>query len=149
MNKIGFFSVLLFLASTYVKADNFKYLTVGYGDTEESISLPTIQKITFGEGKCYVTCTDGVYTYPLSEMKKMTFTVEATAIEALPETAKGIAFDKGILSIDGTGMLRIYNASGALVQMTKVAGNVNISLSNLPSGLYIVNMGESTIKLRK
>lgn len=49
MNKIGFFSVLLFLTSTYAKADNFKYLTVGYGDTEESISLPPYRKLRSGK----------------------------------------------------------------------------------------------------
>ena len=97
-----------------------------------------------------VATTAGEYTYPLSEIKKMYFSVEdPTAIEALPGEAENLQYKDGKLKVDGDGMLRIYGSNGALVQMANVKKGANISLSNLKPGLYIVNMGNKTIKLTK
>jgi len=140
---------LMMSVSTAAMADGFNYLTVGYSDKEESISLPTIYKISFSDGNCVVATTDGDFTYPLSEMKKMTFTANATAIEALPESAPCMTFRDGTLEVSGSGMLRIYNADGVLRQMAMVKDGANINLSCLPSGLYIVDMNGKVIKIRK
>ncbi len=149
MKTCKFIVGALLMMSATAMADEFNYLTIGYSDTEESISLPTISKITFSEGNCVVATTEGEFKFPLSEMKKMTFTANATAIEALPEEAPGIAFQEGTLKVTGDGMLRIYNANGMLTQMAKVKEGANVNLSNLPSGLYIVDMNGKVIKIRK
>ena len=140
---------ILMMASTTMWADNYKYLTVS-SSGEDYISLPTIQKITFADGNCVVTTTTGNYTYPLSELKKMYFSVDdPTAIEALPQETENMKYKNGKLMVQGDGMLRIYSANGALVQLANVKKGANIDLSNLKSGLYIVNMGDKTIKLTK
>lgn len=143
------FAAVLMMACTTMWADNYNYLTVS-ATGEEYISLPTIQKITFADGNCIVTTTAGDYTYPLSEIKKMYFSTEdPTAIEALPQEAENLQYKDGKLTVAGDGMLRIYNSNGALVQMANVQKGANINLGNLKSGLYIVNMGNRTIKLTK
>jgi len=140
---------ILMMASTTMWADKYNFLTVSTSG-EEFISLPTIQKITFAEGSCVVTTTNGDYTYPLSEIKKMYFSVEdPDAIKALPAESDNLQYKDGTLKVDGDGMLRIYSANGALVQMANVKKGANINLSGLKSGLYIVNMGNKTIKLTK
>lgn len=148
MKKIFLLAVMM-MACTTMWADKYNYLTVS-ASGDEFISLPTIQKITFANGNCVVTTTSGEYTYPLSEIKKMYFSVEdPTAIEALPQEAKNLQYKDGKLKVEGDGMLRIYGANGALVQMANVKKGANISLSNLKPGMYIVNMGDKTIKLTK
>ena len=140
---------ILMMASTTMWADNYNFLTVS-STGEEYISLPTIQKITFSDGNCVVTTTNGDYTYPLAEIKKMYFSVDdPTAIEALPQEAENLKYKNGKLKVEGDGMLRIYSSNGALVQLANVKKGANINLSNLKSGLYIVNMGDKTIKLTK
>jgi hypothetical protein len=140
---------ILMMACTTMWADKYNFLTVS-ASGDEYISLPTIQKITFADGNCIVTTTAGEYTYPLSEIKKMYFSVDdPDAIKALPQEAENMQYKDGKLKVDGDGMLRIYNANGALVQMANVKKGANINLSNLKSGLYIVNMGNKTIKLTK
>ena len=140
---------ILLMASATMWADKYNFLTVS-STGEDYISLPTIQKITFVNGNCVVTTTSGDYTYPLSEIKKMYFSVDdPTAIEALPQEAENLQYQNGVLKVDGDGMLRIYSANGALVQLANVKKGANINLSNLKSGLYIVNMGDKTIKLTK
>lgn len=140
---------ILLMASTTMWADKYNFLTVS-STGENYISLPTIQKITFSDGNCVVTTTNGDYTYPLSEIKKMYFSVDdPTAIEALPQEAENLKYKNGKLKVEGDGMLRIYNANGALVQLANVKKGASINLSNLKPGMYIVNMGDKTIKLTK
>ena len=80
--KKYFLLAVMMMACTTMWADKYNYLTVS-ASGDEFISLPTIQKITFANGNCVVTTTSGEYTYPLSEIKKMYFSVEdPTAIEA-------------------------------------------------------------------
>jgi hypothetical protein len=147
--KKYFLLAVMMMACTTMWADKYNFLTVS-ANGDEFISLPTIQKITFANGNCVVTTVDGEYTYPLSEIKKMYFSVEdPTAIEALPQETKNLQYKDGKLKVEGDGMLRIYGANGALVQMANVKKGANISLSNLKPGMYIVNMGDKTIKLTK
>jgi hypothetical protein len=149
MNMKNLLLAILLMASATMWADKYNFLTVS-STGEDYISLPTIQKITFVNGNCVVTTTSGDYTYPLSEIKKMYFSVDdPTAIEALPQEAENLQYQNGVLKVDGDGMLRIYSANGALVQLANVKKGANINLGNLKSGLYIVNMGDKTIKLTK
>jgi len=139
----------MMMACTAMWADKYNFLTVSTTG-EDYISLPAIQKITFADGNCVVTTTTGDYTYPLSEVKKMYFSVDdPTAIEALPQETENLQYKDGMLKVNGDGMLRIYSSNGALVQMANVKKGANISLASLQSGLYIVSMGDKTIKVTK
>ena len=79
----------------------------------------------------------------------MTFTETGDAINALPEEAENLTYKDGTLAIKGDGMLRVYNTSGALVSIANVKEGANVSLDGLPSGVYIVRMGNKVIKVRK
>lgn len=150
MKKAFMMAAATLLCAASLAADEYNYLTVTCTGAEQSISLPTVQKITFADGNAVVTASDGqTYTYPLAELQKMTFTANATAIKALPKQADGLTYKGGTLRVTGTGMLHIYNAAGALVQMAHVQEGANISLGTLPKGIYVVSMGQSTIKVRK
>lgn len=142
---------LLFAASIPAMAEDYQYLTVTRNSTEKSIELASIKKITFeaNAGNVVVTTTEGEERFPLSEMEKMFFSVTPTAIEAMPMQSEGMKLVKGELKVKGEGMLRIYNASGSLQRMAQVKGETSISLENLPSGTYIVNLGNQTIKFKK
>lgn len=142
-------AAMMMMACATTWADKYNFLTVSTTG-EEYISLPAIQKITFADGNCVVTTTTGDYTYPLSEIRKMYFSLDdPTAIEALPQEAENLQYRDGKLKVDGDGMLRIYSSDGAMVRMANVKKGANISLDSLKPGLYIVNMGDKTIKLTK
>ena len=142
-------AAIMMMACATTWADKYNFLTVSTTG-EEYILLPAIQKITFADGNCVVTTTTGDYTYPLSEIRKMYFSVDdPTAIEALPQEADNLQYRDGKLKVDGDGMLRIYSSDGAMVRMANVKKGANISLDSLKPGLYIVNMGDKTIKLTK
>lgn len=144
-------AAMLLMASASMMADNYNFLTITHGDTEDDISLPTVQRITFEEDYVVVTTSEGKFSYPISVLDKMTFTEkdDATAIEALPEQAKDMTYKDGTLAIKGDGMLRVYSTNGALVSIAYVKEGANISLDKLPAGVYVVRMGDKTIKVRK
>lgn len=147
MKTKSILAALLLMVSTNMMAD--KYLTITYSGTEQNIALPIVQKITFEEGYVVVTTTEGTHSYPISILDKMTFTESATAIKALPEQEENLTYKDGTLAIKGDGMLRVYNTSGALVSIANVKEGANISLEGLPSGVYVVRMGDKAIKVRK
>lgn len=149
MKTRNLLAALLLLACTSMLADNFKYLTISYNGTEQNISLPIVQKITFQNGYVVVTTTEGENSYPISVMERITFTESADAIKALPEQAEDMTYENGTLAIKGNGLMRVYNTSGALVSIANIKEGANISLDGLPTGVYIVRMGDKAIKIKK
>jgi hypothetical protein len=151
MKTKNILAAMLLMATTSMMADNSKFLTISLSDSERDISLPIVQKITFENGYVVVTTTEGTHSYPITLLDKITFTEkdEADAIEALPEQAEDLTFKDGTLAIKGDGMLRVFNTSGALVSIANIKEGANISLEGLPTGVYIVRMGNKTIKVRK
>ena len=53
-----------------MKADDYNYLTVAYNNIEQSITLSTVQKITFSTTEVIVTTTGGNVTFPLVCLSK-------------------------------------------------------------------------------
>lgn len=142
----------MLVSSLVAFADDYAYLTIGYNSIEQSIELATIQKITFdtsSENMVVTTSTGNEITFPLTQMEKMFFSATATAIESLPEKSKNLSVSGGVLRANGNDMLYIYGSNGMLQQMTKVKGSVAVSLQTLPKGVYIVRMGDQTIKISK
>lgn len=149
MNKKILLGSVLMLASMSSLADDLNYLTVAYNNVEQSIELATVQKITFEEGNAVVYTTGETFTYPLAEMQKMMFTKDPTAIKSLPSESDNLKFSKGQLTVTGKGTLRVYNAAGALIRLAKIEKKSNVNLSGLNPGLYIISMGDQTIKINK
>lgn len=149
MKTRNILAALLLMACTTMLADGFKYLTITYNGTEKNISLPIVKKIFFQDGNVVVTTTEGEYTYPISIMERITFTESADAIKALPEQAENLTYENGTLSIKGNGLMSIYNTNGALISVANVKEGANVSLEGLPTGIYIVRMGDKAIKVKK
>lgn len=152
MKTKSILAAMLLLASATVMAEDQKYLTISYStDLEHSIELPIVQKITFQDGNVVVTTSEGVHSYPISILNKMTFTTKdiETAITTLPEQSEGLTYADGQLSIKGNGLLRVYNTSGAMVSVVNVEEGANVNLNQFPAGIYIIRMGEQAIKVKK
>lgn len=149
MKTKSILAALLLMASASMMAETYNYLTLSCNGSEESVALPIVQKITFEEGYMVVTTTEGKHSYPIANVEKIRFTETATAIDALPEEAKDMTYKNGTLSIKGDGMMRVYNTAGALVSIAYVKDGANINLGKLPTGVYVVKMGEKTIKIKK
>ncbi|MCD8304868.1 MAG: T9SS type A sorting domain-containing protein [Prevotellaceae bacterium] len=150
MRQFILIAALLTVACLQTRADDYKYLTAAYDNTEESYELATVQKITFEDGNVVITTSQGIVTLPEDQMQKMYFSSTATAVESLATESTGLSYSDGLLHASGKAMLYVYSSAGQLLQAASVDGEMSISLRSLPEGVYIVNMGGETIKvLRK
>ncbi len=148
--KKYFFTILLALATQFAVADDYTYLNVTRTSGESSLTLSTVKKITFTSTNIVITTTNGDVTYPLSEMQKMQFSNTAVSVESLPQKTKDLRYKGGTLYTSQKGLLRVYNASGALVSVASIdQEGAKVNLASLPRGLYIVSLGQQTIKITK
>ena len=152
MKTKTFLAALLLMVGTNLMADDYNFLILTTNGSEQSLPLPIVQRITFEDGYVVVQTTESKHAFPIALLDKITFAEtadDATAIKNLPEQAENLTFKDGTLVIKGDGMLRVYNTSGAIVSIAYVKEGANVSFDSLPAGVYIVRMGDKTIKVRK
>ncbi|MBP5196347.1 MAG: T9SS type A sorting domain-containing protein [Bacteroidaceae bacterium] len=139
---------LLTLATLSVQADDYSYLTTQLQDnTENSVQLTKVKKITFSATEVKIYTTSDILTYALTDMKKIYFASEPTDVKSLKSESKSIKSINGTLEVNGTGLLRVYSSSGSLLQVAKIEGSANVSLESLPEGTYIIVLGDESIKV--
>lgn len=142
--------MLLALGMQQAKAnDGNKYLDVYQNATPKSFELQLVKKITFSEGNTIILVGDEEVVYPSAQMEKIAFSGTGTAIGKLPLKEVGLQYAAGTIKVQKAGLLKVYNTAGALVGAVNVTDNANVSLSNLPAGIYIVAIGNQTIKINK
>lgn len=139
---------LLTFATLSAHADDYSYLTTQLQDnTENSVQLTKVKKITFSATEVKIYTTSDILTYALTDMKKIYFASEPTDVKSLKSESKSIKSINGTLEVNGTGLLRVYSSSGSLLQVAKIEGSANVSLESLPEGTYIIVLGDESIKV--
>lgn len=141
---------LLTLATLSVQADDYSYLTTQLQDnTENSVQLTKVKKITFSATEVKIYTTSDILTYALTDMKKIYFASEPTDVKSLKSESKSIKSINGTLEVKGTGLLRVYSSSGSLLQVAQIKGSANVSLESLSKGTYIIAFGDESIKVTR
>ncbi len=130
--------------------DFYLWVTQTSGD-ETSWAVSEVQKITFSGSNVVVTATDGTSaTFAMSEVSKLNFQTSPTAIQNL-QAETPVRFDGDNLKVsasEGT-VVDVFSATGTLVGKASVDGSGQVSLSNLPKGVYMVKVGSKTSKVLK
>lgn len=130
-------------------ASAYNYLTIATSTVESSVALAQVKKITFSGSDLVVTSTDGTETrVGLSTLDRLYFSDEPTAVRAARQD--GLSFRNGRVVASGQGVLSVYNSSGAIVrQQTVGSSRTEVNIATLPAGIYIVRLGNQTIKIAK
>lgn len=140
-------AIIAFLACALgVKADAQNYLTATLDSREQSVELASVQKISFDATYVLIHTNSETIKLPLSEMQKISFTATATSIANLGTESRNLGVQGGTIIVHGKGLLRIYNGEGRLVALRQVNGSQQFSTATLPHGLYIIQLGQETIK---
>lgn len=125
------------------------YLNVEKSDASvESVKLEEVQKITFSENNLLIHTTEGILTFPLTEMGRITFTDQPTSVDELSDSSPSMMTVNNRLVVKGEGTLFVYNLAGNLVSVAVVKGAAELSTHSLPAGTYIVRFGKETIKVK-
>lgn len=147
MKKLFMSLVLAFALSAAANAYN--YLTIASDAVESSVALTQLKKITFSGTDLVVTSIDGTETRTsLSTLKSLYFSDEPTAVRTVRQD--GLSFRNGHIVANGQGVLSVYNANGSLVRQQSVSSSRSeVNIATLPAGIYIVRLGNQTIKIAK
>ena len=152
MKKLLLSAVALLGSIAALAADDALNLTMKDGTTH---SFVLVQKpvITMGEGNLYVSTDNATATYRLHEVSHYAFGDAATGISAATAAATGVVRQGDNIVLGGVSADRVVVSSigGAAVAaaVSTVDNATVVSLASLPSGVYIIKVGGTTVKVNK
>lgn len=150
---------LLLAQPAAMLADQLNTLVVLTKDNvqHQFVIAETKPEVTFEGANLKVTCakTAASATFALKDVLRFTYaTSDGSGIDELADDPAAVSFDDGMLVISqlkANATVGIYNTDGRLVQQLKArrSGTYRLSLSQLPTGVYVVKAGDTTYKIMK
>lgn len=164
MDKLKNYSMMLLavLIVCPLHADDTDKVLIDAGSKSKLYAVSDIRRIEFNESDiCVVETTEIGTVYAFDEIRKIVFNPsEADAIEsvAMPSQRDNISLlvssDGNLITVRGwdnarTASVELYNTSGKRLLSQKRWSGESISISNLPTGVYIIKVDRQTAKFRK
>jgi hypothetical protein len=122
---------------------------------ETSFFLKDKPQVKFEGTDLKVTSSAGDATFALADVLRFTYAMrEASGISETLDPETGITFKDNMLVISQVkqdSFVGVYSLDGKLVRQFTLqhSGTFRLSLSELPSGLYLVKAGNTTYKITK
>lgn len=158
MKRILLVVALLFGALFQMSAQNtYVHLIITMNDgAEETFDMQSTSFMYFeSDDNLVITTGDGLsyVRYPLSSIRKIT----CHEMEGTPENANlGVALSPNpahdrvtFRNIQGTQTAKIYAQNGRMVKSFSITEGQSVDVTDLPTGLYLVNIGYCTFKMMK
>ena len=164
MDKLKNFSMLLLavLIACPLYADDADKILIDAGSKSKLYAVSDIRRIEFNESDiCVVETTENGTVYAFEEIRKIVFNPSETdAIESVAMSSQRenislfVSSDGNSITVRGWDSTRtvsaeLYNVSGKRLLSQKRWSGESISISNLPTGVYIIKVGKHTAKFRK
>ncbi|MDD2962097.1 MAG: T9SS type A sorting domain-containing protein [Muribaculaceae bacterium] len=132
------------------------YVVINFNNGEQKIAATSdVARITFSDGSIVLNLKDNSsFSTALSTLQNIKFSdnnagVEATELSKI-EPSIITEIDRIIVSgISDTTAVTIYSISGAVAKKDTIANGESISISDLPRGIYLINVESSTFKFLK
>ena len=160
MKKRNLFCIRLLLLSVFclfvstVMAEDL-VLQVWLADGQVmSINLNEEPRTTYNDGNLVITTTKTTISYPLEKVKRYTYASVSSGITSPKGVEATFSADGETLTFKGlkTGTsIMLYNVAGQLLRKVTptTEGQAAVSVSKLPTGVYVVNMNDATYKITK
>ncbi len=151
MKKILMAMLCLAFCGTVSANDNELYIEPKSGEAIKW-EVSSLQKMVFQNGNIVLTMKNGTSSYlSISAVKRMYFRPLDTGIDAVLDGKQECTWDGTVLHIAGYngGKVNVYAVNGVLVLQSVVDNNGSVSLAELQSGMYIVNIGGTNVKIVK
>ena len=151
-----FTSLLAAMSSTLHAADEVETLIILMKNgSENAFFLKDKPKVTFEGTSLKVSAATGDVSFALADVMRFTYAKKSTSgISEQVENPTGVSFEGDVIVISqlkANTTASIYALDGKLIRQLKPqrAGTYRISLSELPSGLYLVKADNVTYKITK
>ena len=142
---------LLLLTTTVIRAGDVQYLTIMVQGKPVSFALSDKPGITYQNNQLVVTTAEETIEIPVADISGTSFEETSTAIRNLmsggkPQIQGGLVCFTDLTP--GTPV-QVFTADGRSVAEAKsdANGTVQVSLSELPKGTYLLKAGKRTIKM--
>ena len=126
---------------TLAFADGSALLITFTDGTTASYVLSEKPRVTFGQGTLLITSAGASAEYERATISRFTF-VDAAELGIGSLTEGSVAFEYVRLA---GAPIEVFTTGGTLI----VRGTDSVSLSGLPSGIYVVRSGRHTVKIVK
>ena len=145
---------LLWFLPSHAQSVEIRTLVTLYNGEEQLFVLSEDDQITFdGQEALQLTIQESTHRIPIDDIRKIEF-VDITDTQ---EIQAGVPFfypnpvTKSIVigNIETQQTVSVYSLEGRLIYQRQANPNEAIDLSNLPAGLYILNLCEKNFKLLK
>ena len=151
MKKI--LTVILFAMATALPASAQQMLIEKTGSENEIISLDNLKQITFDGTTVNIEQTDGKTSSTSMEYIDRISFGNFTSIDNVESVGALVDYvSRDVISVEcvtGTE-ITIYSVTGMrLLDISSEAGRRQISIANLPKGIYILKIGDKTAKIAK
>ena len=145
--------VVLCLCSSAIKADDMVLQVLLADGQTMSINLNEEPRTTYSDGNLIITTTKTTITYPLENVKHYTY-LSTNAISTPKGAEAFFSTDGETLTFKGlkAGMsVNLYNVACQLLRSVtpNSGGHTIISVSKLPTGVYVVKTSGATYKITK
>ena len=144
------------MSSTLHAADEVETLIILMKNgSENAFFLKDKPKVTFEGTSLKVSAATGDVSFALADVMRFTYAKKSTSgISEQVENPTGVSFEGDVLVISqlkANTTASIYALDGKLIRQLKPqrAGTYRISLSELPTGLYLVKADNVTYKITK
>lgn len=136
-------SILLCAIAIPASAQSYDYLTFQKTNGAEKSLTSTRLKIVFRDNQMVVSNASGeTFSSPLSEMKQMYFSAEATGIFSTQTSQEG-SLKASILN----GRLTTNAPAGSTISVMSLDGRMLNADAPLGKGTYIVRINDTTLKV--
>lgn len=132
-----------------------QYLVVWKADgTKVSFDLEEEPSTKFSAGKLVISTSSMSAEYPLKSVVRFTYEGESTAISTPNPSGMGFSQKGDDIRVYGLGTdaaVQLYSLDGVMLESKKRDSDstVNFSLSGRPSGVYVVKIGDHSLKFMK
>ena len=146
---------LIGLASMATAQTSVNLVITKTNGEEQTFLLSGQSQLSFENGEYLVIDdgTDNTFTYPLNQIRKMVCTEilgtseeSDSQLQIFPNPSRDSFV---IRNLQGKGLARIYTLDGRLMQSFEATEGMVVSIAELSSGMYLLNVNGQTLKLMK
>ncbi len=142
----------LALLTGWVGAGATDYTTLAFRHTDGTVSYMAADGLdmAFSGGSLVATNTDASLTMQLSTLEAMYFSTTTTGISAATADGRRVRSGLGCIMVTGRAgdEVRVYDTAGTLRGKRTLSSSQPAAVTeNLPSGVYIVRVGDETTKI--
>ncbi len=158
MKKITTTLVLVVCAMFFgtMSANAYKSIVINKADNSNiMVLIESTMTTSIAEGNLIVTSSKGDVILPVGEVKNWTFSIDDdsetlwTDLEKINSDATCVQLrDRIVLNnLPEGSQVTLFTANGKQLRTASVSGSYELSLNDLPQGVYLLNYNRQTLKI--